>query len=255
MLVSWISGSPADVHFHLDPAACACFVSASCTAACTASTPPVCSTCNRIGRTNSSNSCTMALASCFVDDVGQHRLRLGRVGGLPPQQTGHHLNPPRAGFLLRARSPPPFPQPRQPIAKPLPFFQLLDGARSLKNIDAPITRPESSRTSKACTNHLARRPQSHLHAIRQQVQVEHAAQQTYDLGLLPQHLADRPSRYPRRRRNSKIRYASSLIAPACNRRSSAKHAVPHTGHDVPEEHVVTPTSLRAAGGLTGVRRL
>ena len=68
----------------------------------------------------------------FVDDVGQHRLRIGCVRNLSPQQTGHHLDSGERVLDLVRDDCRHLTDGRQPVAEPLALFQLLDARQVLE---------------------------------------------------------------------------------------------------------------------------
>ena len=91
------------------------------------------STCSRIGRTNSSISTTMALAIlASLDDVGQQRLGVGRVGHLPPEQAGHHLDAGQRVLHLVGDRRGHLAERGEPVAQPLALLELLDPGQVLE---------------------------------------------------------------------------------------------------------------------------
>ena len=109
---------------------------------------PVCSTCSRIGLTNSSTSCTMALAILASAMMSvSTACASGNVGNLPAQQPRHHLDAgQRVLHLVRDG--------RRHLATAASRSRSRSRSsscstrvRSLKNIATPATSPASSRTS------------------------------------------------------------------------------------------------------------
>ena len=68
----------------------------------------------------------------FVDDVGQHRLRVGCIRNLAAQQAGHHLDAGERVLDLVSDDRGHLADGRQPVAKPLALFQLLDARQVLE---------------------------------------------------------------------------------------------------------------------------
>ena len=68
----------------------------------------------------------------LVDDVGEQRLRVRRVGHLPAQQAGHHLDAGQRVLHLVRDARGHLAERRQPIAQPLAFLELLDPRQVLE---------------------------------------------------------------------------------------------------------------------------
>ena len=91
------------------------------------------STCSRIGRTKSRTSSTMALAILASLMMSREdRLRVRRLGQLPLQDPGHHLDAgERVLDLVRDRRRH-LAERRQPVAQPLALLELLDARQILE---------------------------------------------------------------------------------------------------------------------------
>ena len=62
----------------------------------------------------------------LADDVGEQRLGIGRLGHLPPQQSGHHLDAGQRILQLVRDAGRHLPERRQAVAEPLALLELLD---------------------------------------------------------------------------------------------------------------------------------
>ena len=114
------------------------FDSASVTAWCRTWARSVCSTWSRTGRTNSSICDDDRVGELrFADDVGEQRLRIDRVGHLPPQQAGHDLDAGERILQLVRDAGRHLAERRQPIPQPLALLELLDLRQVLEEHDRP----------------------------------------------------------------------------------------------------------------------
>ena len=127
----------------------------------------------------------------------------------------------------------------QPIPQPLTLFELLDAREILEehrraDDAARVVADERQRIAED----LSRRAQPQFGAVRQQVQLERAAEKAHDFGMVAQNVGDRPPEIGPARRDPEN--AVRLVVDEREKALAGQRedTVPHACHDVPEERVV-----------------
>ena len=162
------------------------FESASWIAPCTASAIAVWSTCSRIGRTKSSTSCDDGVRHLgFADDVGQHHLRVGGIGNLAAQQTGHDLDAGERILDLVGDHGGHLSNRCKTIAQTLALLELFNAGQVLEEHGRPdhvaiVGADERERVA----DHLVRGLEPHLDAVRQMVQIERTGEHADDVRVI-----------------------------------------------------------------------
>ena len=210
------------------------------------------STCRRTGRTNSSISTTMALASlaslmmsasidCASAESGTWRRRSPAMTSMPASGFFNSCAMPRRHLSERGEA----------IAQALALFELFDLRQVLEEQDGANRVPVVVLDLRqGVADHAFRVPQTQLGAVGQRRHLEGCREDANDLGPLAQHVAEGPSHILRlsRQRKNPVR----LVVHQCQRAVAADgdHAVSHARDDVTEEAIVgqrTASCPRARG--------
>ena len=170
------------------------FVSASVTAFCSTSAIAVCSTCSRIGRTNSSASCTIWFAifaslmmsfsiDCASGESATAAWRFSSAGHDfdARERVLHFVRD--GGRHLAERD--------EPIAQALALFELLDLRQVLEEQrDAGRAAALVAHVRQRVADDLAGRLQPQLGAVGQVAQLERAVQHAHHVGVLGEHFGE-----------------------------------------------------------------
>ena len=212
----------------------------------------VCSTSSRIGRTKSSTSCTIAFAIFgFADDVGQHGLRVGASVILRRSRPAITSMPASGFFTSWAMAAAISPTRRQAVAQPLAFLELLD----------PREVPEEHRRAddravvvadqrERVADHLARRLDPHLDAVRQMMQIEGARQHADDVRMIVQDVRQRLTEIVGARVDAEDPVGLVVDERQPPVAGDRQHAVAHARHDVPEEGVIDAACMMRPRDVT-----
>ena len=142
----------------------------------------------------------------FAEDVGEQRLRVLRVGHLPPQQAGHHFDAGERILQLVRDAGGHLAERRQPIAQPLALLELLDLRQILEEQHRADRRAVVVLDLRQrVADHAVELLQPQLGAVRQVAQLERADSTRMTSGRVAQDVGERPADVAGPRRQPEIR--------------------------------------------------